>query len=61
MGGETWQLIEPIDGFHPSQIANGLIGAYFWEQLSQENPTFLGPLNPNNERIKSLFGNQGGY
>lgn len=22
-GGENWQLIEPSDGFHPGQIANG--------------------------------------
>ena len=20
MGGETWQLIEPVDGFHPNQV-----------------------------------------
>lgn len=20
MGGEPWQLIEPVDGFHPSQV-----------------------------------------
>lgn len=25
-GGEVWQLIEPVDGFHPNQIAHGLIG-----------------------------------
>ena len=32
-GGETWQLIEPVDGFHPNQMANALIGAWFWNQF----------------------------
>merc|ERR1711907_346410 len=24
-GGQAWQLIEPVDGFHPSQLAQPLI------------------------------------
>jgi acyloxyacyl hydrolase len=60
-GGETWQLIEPIDGFHPSQIANALIAEYFWETLSKEHPEFLGKENPHNLQIEKIFGDQGGY
>jgi len=60
-GGETWQLIEPIDGFHPNQIANALIAEYLWAKLLQDHPDFLGEENPNNELIEKLFNDQGGY
>jgi len=61
MGGQTWQLIEPVDGFHPNQIAHSLIATYMWEQLSQSHPDFIGAVNPNNALIAQLFGDQGGY
>ncbi|KAF2078139.1 hypothetical protein CYY_000523 [Polysphondylium violaceum] len=60
-GGQTWELIEPVDGFHPNQITNYLMGKYFFDQLSQDHPDWLGDINPNNNIIQSLFGNQGGY
>jgi acyloxyacyl hydrolase len=60
-GGQTWQLIEPTDGFHPSQIANALIAEWFWNTISVDHPDFLGPENPNNDAIQTIFGAQGGY
>lgn len=60
-GGQTWQLIEPVDGFHPNQIAHSLIAEYLWSQFEQYHPDFIGEINPNNELIAQLFGDQGGY
>eukprot|EP01133_Synstelium_polycarpum_P005655 gene5655-6525_t len=60
-GGETWQLIEPIDGFHPNQIANYLIAGVFWDNLMKDHPDWLGEVNPNNAIIQQQFGDQGGY
>jgi len=62
-GGETWQLIEPIDGFHPNQIANALVATYMWNFINS-NPNFshlIPPVNPNNAAITKIFGDQGGY
>jgi len=61
MGGQNWQLIEPIDGFHPNQIAHALAADLMWERLQKEHPDWLGPVNPNSAQILKLFGNQGGY
>jgi len=55
------ELIEPIDGFHPSQLTNALIAKIVWEKLEKEHPDFLGPVNPHNAEIQAIFGNQGGY
>ncbi|EGG24883.1 hypothetical protein DFA_03128 [Cavenderia fasciculata] len=60
-GGQTWQLIEPIDGFHPNQQANALIGANLWNQIMNDHPDWLGQVNPNNAKIIQMFGDQGGY
>lgn len=60
-GGQTWQLIEPVDGFHPNQIAHSLIAEYLWGQLAENHPSFIGEINPNNAVIQQLFGDQGGY
>ncbi len=61
MGGQPWELIEPIDGFHPNGIAHSLIAEYIWGQLVANNPSTVGPVNPFNEQIAAKFGNQGGY
>jgi len=61
MGGETWQLIEAVDGFHPNQIANSLFADWMWETLQKEHPTFIGKENPYNDEIQKIFGDQGGY
>eukprot|EP00761_Pharyngomonas_kirbyi_P011468 gb/GECH01011493.1/.p1 GENE.gb/GECH01011493.1/~~gb/GECH01011493.1/.p1 ORF type:complete len:611 (+),score=135.96 gb/GECH01011493.1/:1-1833(+) len=60
-GGHAWQLIEPVDGFHPSQIANSLLGKYIFESIDHDHPEVFGPENPHNEKIQELFGDQGGY
>ncbi len=60
-GGEAWQLIEPIDGFHPAQIGMTLLAEQQFAQLQQQAPSLLPPINPNNARIQQLFGAQGGY
>jgi len=61
MGGQFWQLIEPLDGFHPNQNFQALQARVIWEQLDKEYPHFLSPVNPNNAQIKQVFGDQGGY
>lgn len=60
-GGEDWQLLEPVDGFHSNQLGQALTAAAIWENLEKMFPDALGPVNPNNAKIKSMFGNQGGY
>jgi len=61
MGGQQWQLIEPVDGFHPSQISNWISGSYLFDQILQNYPEFVGQVNPYNAIIQQLFGDQGGY
>jgi len=60
-GGQLYQLLEPIDGFHPSSIANYLMAEYMFAAILKDHPTFIGLQNPNNDQIKKLFGDQGGY
>ena len=61
VGGEIWQLIEPVDGFHPNQYAMALFGRSMWKKLEKHHPEVVGILNPFNEEIEKLFGDQGGY
>ncbi len=60
-GHETWQLIEPVDGFHPDQNALALAAKVLVKAMETDVPHFLGDVNPHNKMIKRLFGNQGGY
>eukprot|EP01114_Cavostelium_apophysatum_P007754 TRINITY_DN19938_c0_g1_i2.p1 TRINITY_DN19938_c0_g1~~TRINITY_DN19938_c0_g1_i2.p1 ORF type:complete len:562 (-),score=85.30 TRINITY_DN19938_c0_g1_i2:69-1754(-) len=60
-GGQTWELIEPVDGFHPNQIALSLLADNFWNRLVENRPNFIGQVNPNNAQIEQLFKTQGGY
>lgn len=60
-GGEPWQLIEPIDGFHVNQFAHPLIADTLWEFMEKNLPDWLGPINPYNDAITQIFGDQGGY
>ncbi|XP_063262641.1 acyloxyacyl hydrolase isoform X2 [Prinia subflava] len=61
MGGEPWQLIEPVDGFHPSQIAAALGTGITWQKALHEWPQVLGKENPFNDQIEAIFKDQGGY
>lgn len=55
------RLIEPFDGFHPSQIGQNIQAKIVWDRLIKEHPEAIGPVNPKNEEIERLFGKQGGY
>nr|XP_013803597.1 PREDICTED: acyloxyacyl hydrolase isoform X2 [Apteryx mantelli mantelli] len=61
MGGEPWQLIEPVDGFHPSQIAAALGTNITWQKALHEWPQVLGKENPFNNQIEAIFKDQGGH
>jgi len=54
-------VIEPVDGFHPSQTGNYLLADVVWQDLLANKPSFLGAENPNNAAIIARFGDQGGY
>eukprot|EP00051_Salpingoeca_urceolata_P006995 m.92633 g.92633 ORF g.92633 m.92633 type:complete len:570 (+) comp15071_c0_seq6:2503-4212(+) len=60
-GGQAYELIEPVDGFHPNQYAQPLITEIVWEWIEKQFPAAMPPVNPNNQRIETLFGDQGGY
>lgn len=61
MGGEYWQLIEPVDGFHPNQIALALGAEALWHEVQKKWPEVFGKKNPYNKKIEKIFGDQGGY
>ena len=61
MGGQFYQLIEPLDGFHPNQNFQALQARAIWENLEATHPQFFSRLNPNNLEIEKIFGDQGGY
>jgi len=60
-GGKAIDLIEKVDGFHPSQTGNNLFSAFVWEWLEANVPQALPVANPNNAQITEIFGNQGGH
>ena len=59
-GNDGADLIEPTDGFHPSTTGQQLTADIVWTQIQQKWPETLGPVNPNNDLIQKLFGDQGG-
>lgn len=59
-GGLEEELIEPVDGFHPSQSGHQYLAYDFYNTIAKM-PGILGPENPNNAAIAAKFGNQGGY
>uniref|UniRef100_A0A8C3TJC3 Acyloxyacyl hydrolase n=1 Tax=Chelydra serpentina TaxID=8475 RepID=A0A8C3TJC3_CHESE len=61
LGGESWQLIEPADGFHPSQITSALGARIIWQKALSEWPHVLGKENPFNSQIEDVFKDQGGH
>jgi hypothetical protein len=60
-GKPVWQLVDPVDSLHPSQMAQPLIAEVLWEDIMKNFPEALGDENPNNQKIEKLFGNQGGH
>lgn len=60
-GHKARDLIEPTDGFHPSQTANALLAENLWANISAGFPQAIGQVNPFNNDIIAKFGDQGGY
>lgn len=60
-GGEAWQLIESVDGFHINQYGHGVTSDVLWKWLQTNKPEWLPPLNPHNADIERIFKDQGGY
>uniref|UniRef100_A0A8D2DPY0 Acyloxyacyl hydrolase n=1 Tax=Sciurus vulgaris TaxID=55149 RepID=A0A8D2DPY0_SCIVU len=60
-GGQPWQLIEPVDGFHPNEVSSLLLAENFWKKVKLQWPQVLGKENPFNAQIEQVFGDQGGH
>ena len=60
-GGQPWQLIEPVDGFHANQLGNAVSTQVFWNVMQQQKPHWMPAINPHNADIMKKFGDQGGY
>lgn len=61
LGRDPYELVSPVDGFHPSQIANDYLAKQLVQWLSSNRPDILGPENPRNADIERIFHDQGGY
>ena len=48
-------LIERVDGFHPSQAGNAAFAISFWKWLAESHPEAIGQVNPHNAEIDALF------
>jgi len=59
-GGDKADLIELTDGFHPSTTAQRLLASKIWSFITNKLNVFV-PINPHNNDIKQIFGDQGGY
>ncbi|XP_004676915.1 PREDICTED: acyloxyacyl hydrolase [Condylura cristata] len=60
-GVQPWQLIEPVDGFHPNEVGLLLLADRFWKKVQLQWPQVLGKENPFNPQIEKVFGDQGGH
>lgn len=60
-GKDPADLIEAVDGFHPSHTTHRLIAKFVWNELTTKYPSFIGPVNPHNAEIAEKFKDQGGH
>ena len=60
-GGEPWQLVESVDGFHINQYGHATVSDVIWKWLQKERPQWIPPLNPHNADIVRVFKDQGGF
>jgi len=60
-GGEPWQLIEAVDGFHINQYGHAVVSDILWRWFDKQHPQWLSQVNPFNAAIEKQFGDQGGY
>ncbi|XP_053323687.1 acyloxyacyl hydrolase [Spea bombifrons] len=61
LGREPWELIEPVDGFHPSQIASAVGAEIIWKEALLKWPELFGKENAHNKEITAKFADQGGH
>ena len=56
-GGKSVQdIIDPFDGFHPSQVGMSMQAEYIWKELLEGKEDVIGIRNPYNEFIDNIFG-----
>jgi acyloxyacyl hydrolase len=55
LGGQYYEMIEPTDGFHPSQNGQSMAGEFLYEYLRANFPDALGDDNPYNDQIVEIF------
>ena len=60
-GKDPAELIEPVDGFHPGEYGHRLLARIIWDHITQKTPHFVSAVNPHNQDIQNIFGDQGGY
>jgi hypothetical protein len=60
-GGTAFDVVEPVDGFHPSQTGNYLLADVVFKDLQANRPGWLPSENPFNAQIEAIFGDPGGY
>ncbi len=60
-GNKLSDLIETVDGFHPSHTCHRELFKTVWEKLENSHPSFIGPVNSHNETIVEMFQDQGGH
>eukprot|EP01080_Neovahlkampfia_damariscottae_P009038 gene9038-1135_t len=60
-GMSPHELIEPVDGFHPSHEGQKMFSEFIWKFLMEKHPDWVGDVNPHNAEILKRFGNQGGH
>ncbi|UJR31905.1 hypothetical protein I4U23_019379 [Adineta vaga] len=60
-GGQPWQIVESVDGFHINQYGHALVSDVLWAHLQKEKPQWLPAVNPHNADIERVFKDQGGY
>lgn len=58
---QLYKVIYSITFFLVFQYAQALIAEWGWKWLDKYHPNFIGKPNPNNAKIKAVFGDQGGH
>jgi len=59
-GHQPWEMIEPVDGFHPAQSGQALDAKIVFNILGKIEGLLPEP-NPYNDKIKAKFGDQRGH
>jgi len=55
MGFTAQDTIEPVDGFHPSQLSNFISSEIMFPVVFNDHPDWFGPINPYNDLIDKMF------